>query len=337
MARNEQLIRQHKILQFLESLRYGATLEEIRTCLLDELGLSSLHQRTVRRDIEALQQAGFDIHGADADRGRVWKVGESVRKGFQLNASATEMVALSLARDLLIPLAGTPYWQGIESFWSKVIQQLPASIADHYERHRNTLLVLGAAPKDYADKLGPLKTLQRGISEHRRVAIEYSAPNKASASRQLEPYATILFLSSIYIVAADADLPADSNRLRHWKLDRIDKAELLDSWFDLPDDLHTELALTSEVGMFAGEPALEYQIRLRPSTAQRIKEDPWSTTQLLEELDDGDYLLTINAHHPAEIFPRVFSLGAECELLAPESARQEFRRITALMAELYAQ
>ena len=36
MARNEQLIRQHKLLQILERSRFGRTLEEIRDDLVDE-------------------------------------------------------------------------------------------------------------------------------------------------------------------------------------------------------------------------------------------------------------------------------------------------------------
>ena len=37
MARNEQLIRQHKILQILERYRFGRTLEELRDDLVEEL------------------------------------------------------------------------------------------------------------------------------------------------------------------------------------------------------------------------------------------------------------------------------------------------------------
>ena len=61
MARNEQLIRQHKILQILERVRYGKTLKELSDDLIEELGLASIHQRTVRRDLEALQAAGIDV------------------------------------------------------------------------------------------------------------------------------------------------------------------------------------------------------------------------------------------------------------------------------------
>lgn len=59
LARNEQLVRQHKLLQILERRRLVEGLEDLRQSLVEELGLSSLHERSVRRDLEALQAAGF--------------------------------------------------------------------------------------------------------------------------------------------------------------------------------------------------------------------------------------------------------------------------------------
>ena len=53
MARNEQLIRQHKLLQLLEYSRFGRTLSELRSDLVADLGLTTLHERTVRRDVES--------------------------------------------------------------------------------------------------------------------------------------------------------------------------------------------------------------------------------------------------------------------------------------------
>ena len=67
MARNEQLIRQHKLLQILERTRFGYSLSELRDALRDELGLTSLHTRTLRRDIDALQAAGLDVENARQD------------------------------------------------------------------------------------------------------------------------------------------------------------------------------------------------------------------------------------------------------------------------------
>ena len=68
LARNEQLIRQHKILQVLERRRYGVTLEELRSNVVEELGLGTLHTRSIRRDIEALQSAGMPISTQDTAR-----------------------------------------------------------------------------------------------------------------------------------------------------------------------------------------------------------------------------------------------------------------------------
>ena len=133
MARNEQLIRQHRLLQILERYRFGRTLDELRDDLVDELGLSSLHTRSVRRDLEALQAAGIDLGVHNSQRGRVWKLGPLFRGSHKITASATELISLSLARDLLTPLAGTPFWTGIESFWSKVRESLPDSVWNHYK------------------------------------------------------------------------------------------------------------------------------------------------------------------------------------------------------------
>ena len=120
MARNEQLIRQHKLLQILETTRFGMTLSELRNDLVSDLGLSSLHTRSVRRDIEALHAAGFHIESRELDRGRVWKIGARSKSGLKITASATELMALSMGRDLMLPLVGTPFWQGIETFLSLI-------------------------------------------------------------------------------------------------------------------------------------------------------------------------------------------------------------------------
>jgi predicted DNA-binding transcriptional regulator YafY len=335
MARNEQLIRHHKILQLLEALRYGATLDELADRIKDELGLSSLHQRTVRRDIEALQVAGYDIQPSDSPRGRVWKVGDTFRNGFKVNASATELIALSVAREMLMPLNGTPFWQGIESFWSKLMEEVPASISDHYEKHRDTLFVLGTIPKDYADKLGVLKTLQRGIHEHRVIEILYQAPGKEPATRMLEPYATIVYVSSIYVVAADAALEGAGSRIRHWKLDRVEKATALDKWFSLPEDLDLGLGESTPGSLFSSGPTVSYTIELSDSAAQRLREDPWHPAQQLKKESSGRWLLSVDAAHPLDILPRVLSLGREAQLLEPISARDQMRKVIEELNDKY--
>ena len=161
MARNEQLIRQHKILQILERVRYGKTLLELQADIIEELGISSLHTRTLRRDLEALQAAGIDLDVHDMQRGKVWKLGPRAKTATKISFSATELIALSMGRQLMHPLAGTPFWRGIETFWNKVNEQIPDSVLTHYKKFDKTLRVLGVPTKSYEKQQGIIKTINR--------------------------------------------------------------------------------------------------------------------------------------------------------------------------------
>src|SRR5882757_8495097 len=150
MARNEQLIRQHRLLQIIERSRFGKTLTELRDSLVEELGLDQLSERTVRRDLEALQAAGFDIDVESQERGTIWTLGDTLKGIKDVPASATELLALSMGRDMLAPLAGTPFWQGIESLWSKMRTNLPEPVWKHFEQRRQQLVIRGSPAKNYA-------------------------------------------------------------------------------------------------------------------------------------------------------------------------------------------
>lgn len=334
MARNEQLIRQHKLLQVLERSRFGKTLEEIRDDLVEELGLTSLHTRSVRRDIEALQAAGFHLDSEQLDRGRVWKLGAQSRTPYEITVSATELLALSLGRDLLLPLAGTPFWQGIETFWHKIQEQLPGSVWEHYQRNRSILHVSGTPAKSYEEQQGILKTLNRSILQHRVVEIEYQSLGKPASTRQIQPYAVLFYQSSLYIIAADESNP---ETLRHWKLDRFLSAEALDRWFQPDESFDLSDYVGKSLGIFSQQGLEEFQIRISAYAAPWVLEDPWHAEQTVERLEDGSVLLTVKATHELEVLPRVLALGAEAELVSPETSRDRLLEIGSKLKAIYEQ
>ena len=86
MARNEQLIRQHKILQILERVRFGKTINELQQDIVEELGLTSIHIRTLKRDLAALQAAGVDVDLHDSARGKIWKLGPRAKSATKISA-----------------------------------------------------------------------------------------------------------------------------------------------------------------------------------------------------------------------------------------------------------
>ncbi|QDU99230.1 helix-turn-helix transcriptional regulator [Lignipirellula cremea] len=337
MARNEQLIRQHKILQILERSRFGRTLEEIRDDLVEELGLTSLHVRSVRRDLEALQAAGIDVDSDSVQRGKVWKLGPLAKGAHKITVSATELIALSLGRDLLHPLAGTPFWQGIESFWIKIQEELPGGVWSHYEKYRQVLKVLGAPAKSYAEHHGMVKTLNRSMLEHRVVEIDYQSIGKPPTTRKIEPYAMVFYQSSLYIVAAAHEMPVGApERMRHWKLDRFSKATALDEWFKPDETFDLETYVGSSLGIFSGTHDQDFVIRISAHGARWVLEDPWRPDQQVAQQPDGGILLTVKAAHELEIIPRVLALGSEAEVISPASCRQTIAQMIAQMASRYA-
>ena len=336
MARNEQLIRQHKLLEILERYRFGRTLEELRDDLTDELGLSSLHTRTVRRDMDALQRAGIHVEQTEIGRGKVWKLGAMFKGTHKITATPTEVIALSLSRDLLYPLAGTAFWQGIESFWTKLRDQLPGEVWDHYEKYRKSLFVRGMPAKSYERQQGILSAVNRCIEQHRVMEIDYAPIGRPRQHRKVEPLAVVFFQSSLYIIAAANEIAPDrDDRLRNFKLDRFQKATALDEWFKPPKNFDLNEYLGQSLGIFSSRKPTNYKIRISEYAAPWVLEDPWHAEQQVAKQPDGSIVLTVKAAHEMELIPRVLALGAEAEVIAPAACRRRIAELVSKLVERY--
>ena len=95
MPRNQEVIRQWKVLHALESSRHGVTI----AALADELDVTT---RTIRRDLAALQEAGFPLFDEHDEEGRVsWRLDGQLFKGLEAGFTLPELCALYLGRNLL--------------------------------------------------------------------------------------------------------------------------------------------------------------------------------------------------------------------------------------------
>ncbi|MGV3486874.1 MAG: helix-turn-helix transcriptional regulator [Planctomycetaceae bacterium] len=335
MARNEQLIRQHKVMQLLEASRYGRTLEELRDELIKDLGLTNLHARTVRRDVDALQASGLDIQSEMLERGKVYKLGRVERSLHKISLSTTELISLSIGRDLLFPLIGTQYWQGIESFWTKVQEEVPEGVWEHYEKYRKTLHVVGAVSKSYAKHEGMLRTINRGIAEHRVLEAEYAAVGSAAKKRLIEPYGLAFYQNNIYLIAAAHEVTDPHDRIRHWKLDRFRRVTALDQWFKRDPSVDLSEHLSRSMGIFSGDDPVPVQIRLSERAIVWVSEEPWHPDQSIVPEPAGSAILTVPAAHPRELMPKLLALGADAEVIGPDSFRQAVAEVVEKMMQSY--
>ena len=114
MPRNQEVIRQWKLLHALESSRHGASID----ALSKELEVTT---RTIRRDLAALQEAGFALYDERDEDGHVsWRLDGQVLKGIDTGFTLAELCALYLSRNLLEAVAGTPFQRDLTNAFERL-------------------------------------------------------------------------------------------------------------------------------------------------------------------------------------------------------------------------
>ena len=101
MARASPLVRQWALLRTLCGRHQGVTVRE----MAEETGVN---EKTIRRDLEAFEQAGFPLEETVCARGlKKWRI-DPKKNHPGLSFAFDEAIALYLARRLLEPLALRP-------------------------------------------------------------------------------------------------------------------------------------------------------------------------------------------------------------------------------------
>src|SRR3954465_6581181 len=136
MPRNSEVIRQWTILREIEQARgAGVTIDDLA-------GLCAVSTRTIRRDLQALEESGFPLFDDKTnDDGKTrWRVNGQAFKGLSAGLTVSELCALYFSRTLLESLSGTPFRDEVESAFDKLatvltphmrrfLDQLPRVIA----------------------------------------------------------------------------------------------------------------------------------------------------------------------------------------------------------------
>jgi len=91
MPRNDQVTRQWHLFRHLEAAAHGATLQALADALPADF---PKHLRAVRRDLEALEAAGFPLLTERVEGRAVWKLLDGFRRIPALAFSPTELMAL---------------------------------------------------------------------------------------------------------------------------------------------------------------------------------------------------------------------------------------------------
>src|SRR5213079_3694947 len=140
--------RQWTILREIERARGGGV-------TIDELAsMCGVTTRTIRRDLHALEEAGFPLYDdRAADDGRTrWRVNGQALKGLAAGLSVSELCALYFSRTLVESLSAAVFRDDVESAFEK----LSSGLTPHMRQFLDQL------PRVIASKPDPLRRRSDG-------------------------------------------------------------------------------------------------------------------------------------------------------------------------------
>ena len=312
MARGDQLSRQWRILQSLIASRRGKSAADLAREL-------EYHWRTVYRDLEALQLAGFPIFTDRIDGKNMWSVLDSVRHNIPLPLNLTELMALYFSRGLMSVLKDTIFYESLESFFKKIKATLPAETIQYLDRIEDSLEVGSKPYKRYDQLRDSIDSISEATIHRKIIEIDYfTMSRKEETRRKVAPYKIWFFDGAFYLVGK-CGLRKD---IRIFALDRIKSLKLTNETFEIPDDFKVEEFMKTSFGVFHGKPQI-VKIRFAAEVAGYISEKIWHKTQKIEPQKDGSLIFEARVAGTDEIKFWLMSWGSKAQVLFPAALRDE--------------
>jgi predicted DNA-binding transcriptional regulator YafY len=216
---------------------------------------------------------------------------------------------------------------------SLALERLAPRISHHMTNSADVMD--DAAQRDDPVYLGVLETLTLAWAQCRKVRIWYRK-NKGEPVNEyvFSPY----FIEPIAVGKATYAIgysqPQDEKRTL--KIERMERAELLNETYTIPPDFDPRDLLADSWGIWysEGEP-VEVVLKFHPRVASRVCETRWIRSQVVEELPDGYLKWRAKVAETTEILPWIRGWGADVEVLQPAELRQTLRDEAKAMAEMY--
>jgi len=324
MPRGDQIGRQWGIIQTLVSSRMGKTAAE----LAEEL---ECNPRTIYRDLEALQVAGFPIYTQKGEGKNLWSLLDTVKHEIPIPFNLTELMALYFSRDMLKIFKDTVFYDSLESLFQKIKTTIPPESKKYLKNVEQTLHV-GLKPyKKYSKFKEIINRVNEATQKKKSIEIVYYTMSRRKESkRKVDPYRIWFFNGTFYLIGKCHV----RGEVRIFALDRIKMLHLTKDDFEIPEDFSLDDFMRSSFGVFQGEP-IKVKVWFHQDVAGYIKEKIWHESQEIEDQGDGSIIFDAEVAGTEEIKFWVMNWGSKAEVLEPESLRDEIREEAEAMLGKY--
>src|SRR5512139_2820827 len=309
MPRNAEVVRQWKILRELEASR-RATINGLAE-------MCKVTTRTIRRDLEALQEAGFGLFDDKIDGKVYWKLaGHPFKTLAETGFTLSELCAFYFSRTVLECLAGTSFSEDLKTGFDKISAVLTPRMRAFLDA-LPVVLTAKEEPKKRREapaQTATVRALTEATLSHRRVRMTYhSFTSKRVKEYEIEPYRLAYGQGGLYLFAF---VPAYM-QMRTFAVERIRKLSLLEEHFSPVQQL-SDKPFAHSIGIHVGKPET-VEILFAASVALYIKEREWHKTQKIRELPDGSLVLSLKVCADWALESWVLSFGPLARVLKPET------------------
>ena len=336
--RNAEVIRQWSILRDLEASR-RVTIDD----LAERTGVST---RTIRRDLEALQAAGFPLFDEVHDGKKYWTLEQrAFRRLDDTGFTLAELTAIYFSRSLVECLAATPFQRDVRSAFDKLagaltpgmrqfLDRLPLVIQAKAEPGSQSIVddpsTPATASRQSAPRSARLAQLVDATLNHRRAIMRYhSFSSDREKEYQVDPYRLVFAQGGFYLVA----YVPEYNALRTFAVDRIRSLSLTEERFE-PVDLPSD-AFANSLGVNQGTPE-RIEIVFEPRIARHIRERVWHTSQHIEEAADGKLRMTLDVCNDVALRSWILGFGPLARVISPPGLVRQIQEEAERTRLLYA-
>jgi predicted DNA-binding transcriptional regulator YafY len=315
VPRNQEVIRQWRVLHALESSRHGIALDT----LAKELEVTT---RTIRRDLAALQEAGFPLYDDRADGRRIWRLVEGYKHRVTQTFTLSELAALYFGKNLMSFLGGSPFGEDLDSAFAKIREALPARALPYLSRIQDLFAVRPEPWKDYSKKKDVIAGLIDATLHQRRARLEYySLSSRRTKGYVIDPYRVVYHHGGLYVYARVAEY----EEVRTFAVERIKRFELLEQSFEIPKDFDLGEYARGAFGITGGRPE-HVELHFDAPAADYVRERVWHESQSLEERPDGSVVLRMSVAPGPELQTWVKGFLPHVRVIAPRSLREAVAR-----------
>jgi predicted DNA-binding transcriptional regulator YafY len=314
MARTAEVTRQWKILLAIQGPP-GKTIEELAR-------LVKVCTRTIRRDLHALEDAGFSTYDLACDDGRTrWRLeGQPLRWLHETSFTLPELAALYFSRTLLECAVDRPFQADLKSVFAKLEHALPPRMRQFLEQ----------LPQVITAKRGPVRHGQKSshgdivarlmdaTHAHRRATITYhSFSSRRVKDYTIEPYRLAYGNGGFYVYA----FVREYGQMRTFATERIRKLVVSEETFSAVQQV-TEEPFVNSLGVHSGKPE-HVEIEFAEHVAPYIEERTWHTSQTITKRADGSVLLSLDVCLDWTLSSWILGFGPFARVVAPAKLAEQ--------------